>query len=127
MALMDSLALLFRKEKNKAATTTAERAEGQSFSLRMGVGGGGWMGGHPSQQFDIVCDLDTPRGHVKNLRHNDPNMDESQALSAFFGDLSDIVVKTEVAEIKKSRRQKRDPGGTSWPALKKPQTSRHVP
>lgn len=98
MALMDSLALLFRKKKkNKAATTTAERAEGQSFSLRMGGGEGG---GHPSQQFDIICDLDTlppppgPRGHVKNLRHNDPNMDDSQALSAFFGDLSDIEVKT---------------------------------
>lgn len=39
---MDSLALLFRKKKkNKAATTTAERAEGQSFSLRIGGAGGG--------------------------------------------------------------------------------------
>lgn len=85
---MDSLVLLFPPKK-------------QGWKHHKGQGPPMPQGGvHPSQQFDLVCDLDTLLPPLvswaifENLRKNDPNMDESQALSAFFGDLTDIEVKT---------------------------------
>lgn len=54
---MDSLALLFRKKKKtrlRPPQPSAQRAKVSPSEWRRGVGGG-----HPSRQFDIVCDLDT--------------------------------------------------------------------
>lgn len=68
---MDSLALLFRKKKKKQGCDHHSRARrGPKF---LPPNGGRGRGGHPSQQFDIICDLDTlppppgPLGHVKKF------------------------------------------------------------
>lgn len=52
---MDSLALLFRKKKKQGCDHHNQARRGPKFLPPNGCGGGG----HPSQQFDIVCDLDT--------------------------------------------------------------------